>query len=166
MHLGTLSLVCQERSGFQNQFLLNINMKRERLTDNDIRESYRKHLTVGKMAHDLGVPHITLWRKARRIGLTFHGKGGRKLDLKEIIKGKHPQYPTFKLSRRLKAAGILENKCAECDIEEWNGKELVLHLDHINGKSTDHRLENLRLLCPNCHSQTDTYCGRNKRRLT
>ena len=41
--------------------------------------------------------------------------------------------------------------------------ELVLELDHINGVGDDHRLENLRLLCPNCHSQTETYCGRNIR---
>ncbi|MGH7660947.1 MAG: HNH endonuclease [Vulcanimicrobiaceae bacterium] len=40
----------------------------------------------------------------------------------------------------------------------------MLHIDHLNGANNDHRLENLRLLCPNCHSQTSTYCGRNKRR--
>jgi hypothetical protein len=51
--------------------------------------------------------------------------------------------------------------CGECGIgEEWNGKSLVLQLDHINGIFNDHRLENLRLLCPNCHSQTDTFSGK------
>jgi 5-methylcytosine-specific restriction endonuclease McrA len=45
----------------------------------------------------------------------------------------------------------------------WCGNPLSLHLDHKNGIRNDHRLENLRWLCPNCHSQTETYCGRNKR---
>jgi hypothetical protein len=48
------------------------------------------------------------------------------------------------------------------EISTWKDKPLSLHLDHINGCRTDNRLNNLRLLCPNCHSQTDTYCGRNK----
>ncbi len=46
---------------------------------------------------------------------------------------------------------------------EWAGEPVVLQLDHINGVRNDHRLENLRWLCPNCHSQTPTYCGRNKK---
>lgn len=45
----------------------------------------------------------------------------------------------------------------------WAGEEIVLHLDHVNGVRNDHRIENLRWLCPNCHSQTKTYCGRNKK---
>ena len=57
---------------------------------------------------------------------------------------------------------ILENVCSECGITEYNDKPIVLQLDHINGKSKDHTLKNLRLLCPNCHSQTDTWCGKNK----
>jgi len=57
---------------------------------------------------------------------------------------------------------LIPYECSKCGINEWNGKMLSLHLDHINGVNNDHRLENLRFLCPNCHSQTDTYTGRNK----
>ncbi len=46
-------------------------------------------------------------------------------------------------------------------IDKWNGQKIVLHFDHINGKKTDHRPQNVRWLCPNCHSQTPTYAGKN-----
>jgi hypothetical protein len=52
--------------------------------------------------------------------------------------------------------------CWECGITEWNGKDIVLELEHKNGYSQDNSEENLSLLCPNCHSQTDTYKGKNK----
>lgn len=71
-------------------------------------------------------------------------------------------FQTFKLKQRLLKEGIIQNKCSECGVSDWNGKALNMHLDHINGINNDHRLENLRMLCPNCHSQTDTYCGKNK----
>lgn len=57
-------------------------------------------------------------------------------------------------------------QCDCCGISEWQGKELVLQLDHINGNNHDNRLENLHWLCPNCHSQTDTFCGKHKSRPT
>ena len=72
-------------------------------------------------------------------------------------------FQTYKLKQRLLKERIIENKCIECGITEWNGKIINMHLDHINGINNDHRLENLRMLCPNCHSQTDTYCGKNKK---
>jgi 5-methylcytosine-specific restriction endonuclease McrA len=65
---------------------------------------------------------------------------------------------------RLLRAGILKNVCSNCGLTEWLGRSVTMHLDHINGIHNDHRLENLRMLCPNCHSQTPTYGGRNLRR--
>ena len=65
------------------------------------------------------------------------------------------------LKRRLLKEGLLEDKCLICGLTEWCGMEISLHLDHINGNKYDNTLKNLRILCPNCHSQTSTYCGRN-----
>ena len=66
------------------------------------------------------------------------------------------------LKRRVLKAKLIDYKCAICGINEWLGKEIILQLDHINGDNRDNRIENLRLLCPNCHSQTETYCGKNR----
>lgn len=68
------------------------------------------------------------------------------------------------IKSRLLAEGILKNVCSECGISEWRGKPLAIQIDHINGVKNDHRLENLRMLCPNCHSQTDTHGAKNLRR--
>ena len=59
---------------------------------------------------------------------------------------------------------ILKNECSECKLQSiWNNKPIMLQLDHINGDHYDNRIENLRILCPNCHSQSDTFTGRNLR---
>ncbi len=65
---------------------------------------------------------------------------------------------------RLIHSGLLKIKCARCGIMDWRGEPLSLELHHTNGVSNDHRLENLQLLCPNCHSQTDSYSGRNAKK--
>lgn len=65
--------------------------------------------------------------------------------------------------RRIISENLLEYKCALCGISEWNGEELSLELDHINGVNNDNRIENLRFLCPNCHSQTSTYGAKNQK---
>lgn len=55
----------------------------------------------------------------------------------------------------------IEYKCAQCGISNWMGKEIHLQVHHIDGNGYNNELSNLQLLCPNCHSQTDTYAGRN-----
>lgn len=70
------------------------------------------------------------------------------------------------IKQRLLELKIFEDRCSRCGIAEWRGKKLTIHLDHINGIKDDWRIENLRMLCPNCHSQTPTFGGRNTRRFS
>lgn len=65
------------------------------------------------------------------------------------------------LKKRLIAEGMKEAICEICHNTEWMGKPIPIQLDHINGNRADNRIENLRIVCPNCHAQTDTYCGKN-----
>jgi transposase len=67
------------------------------------------------------------------------------------------------LKQRLLAEGLKKNRCERCGIESWLGEPLSMALHHINGDGLDNRLENLALLCPNCHAQTPNFSGRNRR---
>ena len=136
--------------------------QRNKVSEEELLTAYNELKHLGKISAKFKIPIIEAWRKCRKLGLKFGAGGGRqtKIPLNEILDGMHPYYQTLKLKKRLIKEKILENKCAECNIVEWNGKQIVLQLDHINGDNSDHRASNLRLLCPNCHSQTDTWCGK------
>jgi len=74
---------------------------------------------------------------------------------------------TFKFSKVLKVlveTGYKEYKCEECGVVEWNGKPISLQLHHIDGNRKNNSLENLQILCPNCHTQTDNYGSKNANR--
>lgn len=74
-------------------------------------------------------------------------------------------YSRFALKKRIIKQNLISYICSECNqIPVWKDKELCLVLDHINGVSNDNRIENLRFLCPNCNSQTNTFAGRNNKR--
>lgn len=86
------------------------------------------------------------------------------IKLDDILAGLHPFFSTNHLKLRLIKENRLNHKCAICHLTDWMGQPIPLDLDHINGISTDHRLENIRLLCRNCHAQTFNFCGKNAKR--
>jgi hypothetical protein len=93
------------------------------------------------------------------------GSISRKIPIQDrlVKNGKNVKSDTIK--NYIVKNNIVENKCSICNLEPmWNGKKLTLQLDHINGDHYDNRVENLRLICPNCHTQTDTFTGKSLRK--
>lgn len=85
----------------------------------------------------------------------------RRTPLEEVLV-EHSRCGRGSLRRRLLVAGLKQPVCEICgQAEFWLGKRMSMVLDHINGVSDDNRLENLRMLCPNCNATLDTHCGRN-----
>ena len=86
--------------------------------------------------------------------------GPRKTNSEVFVE--NSQYPRHRLKERIIKQNLLEWECSICGmLPEWNGKKLMLVLDHINGVNNDNRIENLRFVCPNCNSQLPTHCAKN-----
>lgn len=88
-----------------------------------------------------------------------------KREISEYLENKFP-IQSNKLKKRLLAENILEHKCSVCNNDTWMNSPIPIELDHIDGNSSNNNLSNLRLLCPNCHAQTDNYCGKNIKKGT
>tara|TARA_R110000851_G_C12870142_1_gene544880 strand:+ start:79 stop:714 length:636 start_codon:yes stop_codon:yes gene_type:complete len=87
---------------------------------------------------------------------------GKQLIPNSDILVENSKYANSTVKSRIVCGDLIPHDiCSECGISEWNDKPISLDLDHINGVNNDHRIENLRYLCPNCHSQTPTYKGKN-----
>jgi 5-methylcytosine-specific restriction endonuclease McrA len=128
------------------------------LSREQIQEALDSSPTLGAAAQYLKVDWRTFKKTAEEYGMYNKRRGSsKKMELKDILAGKHPQYQTSKLSKRLVKEGLKKYCCEVCGIVEWNGKQISLELNHIDGSNANHSLENLQLICPNCHSQTDTY---------
>lgn len=117
--------------------------------------NYRTYYKYIKKYDDIDTSHFTAKQQQTR-GL----KRTRRLSNEEVFV-KNSTYPQAPLRKRVIKQGLVKYSCSCCPIEtEYNGMSITLQLDHINGDNTDNRIENLRFLCPNCHSQTDTYMNK------
>ena len=97
------------------------------------------------------------WNKGDILGLALFNT----IPLEEILVEDSNYTNTSRIRTKLIASGLKEACCESCGLSEWNGQGISLELNHINGDRFDHRIENLQLLCPNCHAQTHTYRGKN-----
>lgn len=132
---------------------------------NSCSEQKRKNSKGGKLAHKKREDYSYLkgkpsWKKGKDCynSETIRKIHNIKLENIFCLNKKGKKYPLKKI---LINNNLKDYKCEICGLTKWNEKEIVLELDHINGKRFDNRLENLRFLCPNCHSQTETFRGRN-----
>jgi len=145
-------------------------MKKIMITDEQITEAIESGKTMRKCSIDLDMKFMTFKRRAIAIGIyrPNQGRKGIERDSSEFKKFTIPlehiifenygkAYTSSKLRKRLIKEGYKENKCEDCSINEWMGKELGLELHHKDGNKLNNQLENLAILCPNCHSLTPNH---------
>lgn len=149
---------------------------KNRITDEEIIAITNKSQTMVLAAKKCNIPFSTFIRYAKRLGIYKPNQGGKgiKEDYKrknhifteDILVGKYPEYPTYKLKLRLIDEGIKEDRCEKCGWCEKleTSKYTPCELHHIDGNPKNHLLSNLIILCPNCHSLTESYRFRRGKR--
>jgi 5-methylcytosine-specific restriction endonuclease McrA len=129
---------------------------------NAVQRYYDEGHSVRACAAYFGFSHQT-WHAAVNRGAVKPRPAAAPIEL-YLVRGRENTCRTH-LKRRLLAEGLKENRCETCGLAVWLGEPLSMALHHVNGDGRDNRLENLQLLCPNCHSQTDNFSGRGRRTL-
>lgn len=142
-----------------------------------LREAVKNNISIAAVLEAMGFrpsggnyASVRKWVKHLNIDVSHfkgqrHGKSGFKtqIPLDEILV-EYSNYSSSQLKKRLIKEGLLKDECCKCGQKPfWNEQVLVLQLDHINGIHTDNRIDNLRILCPNCHAQTTTF---NRKKFT
>lgn len=124
-----------------------------------------------EMARILNCRVGTLQNALTRMGIEYGGNKSNKGKDSKSYKSAYEymaseQYvSTHRLKLKLLKEGIKNHQCEICKITEWMGKPVPVELDHIDGNRYNNDLSNLRVLCPNCHAQTDTYSGKNVKNM-
>ena len=140
---------------------------KDKVTKDELVEAINSSITMAQAADKVDLAFTTFKRYAKKHGLYNANQGGKGTrrplkKLQDVFSGKE-HLVTNHLKYRLILEGFKTEQCEECGITEWNGKNISFELDHVNGKRMHNSLENLKILCPNCHSQTPTFRGRNIR---
>jgi hypothetical protein len=110
---------------------------------------------------------ITLDSYLKYFGIEYKGNRGAKGYKDKLNRKSALEYlnstciKSHKLKIKLIEDGLKEKKCEECKLNKWNGKEIPLELHHTDGNRFNNKLENIKILCPNCHGQTPNYSGKN-----
>ena len=125
----------------------------------EVQRFYDQGNSISACMTHFGFARRTFWEAVRR-GAVRTRPQAMPIELLLVV-GRRTNRSHLKL--RLVGAGLKENRCEECGIVEWRGRSLSMALHHVNGDGLDNRLENLKFLCPNCHSQTENFAGRNGR---
>jgi 5-methylcytosine-specific restriction endonuclease McrA len=125
-----------------------------------IRAYYEEGNSMTRCMNVFGFSRNAWWDAIRRGVITPRPR----LEPIENVLSRGRRRSRHHVKLRLLTATLKEQRCEQCGLSDWRGRPLALELHHVNGDGHDNRLENLVLLCPNCHSQTDTWGGRNKSR--
>lgn len=122
---------------------------------------HHTHISRKIKAYGIDTSHFTPVVRTERMRHNQRRRSAAEI-LVEDTSAHAPRIPSQRLKRAMSELGV-EESCALCGIEPvWLGEPLPLEVDHIDGNWRDNRIENLRFLCPNCHSTTDSYRGRGK----
>ena len=129
-----------------------------------------EHASHAEIARQLSCKVDTLKSYLKKMGIDYAGNQGTKhlTGTSTYVPASEYLYngsaiTSYKLKLKLIREGIKEYKCEQCGLTEWNGKPAPIELDHIDGNHYNNELSNLRILCPNCHAQTDTHCRKNQK---
>ena len=119
--------------------------------------------TLKKIIKEYGLDETQLNQNRKELlsKNSVHPHNKIKVPMEDIFSNKYTYHSSSNLLKRLINEGYKEYKCEECGISEWLGKPLSLQLEHIDGNHHNNSFENLKILCPNCHSQTSTFAGKN-----
>lgn len=143
-------------------------------TDQDFCDAVKASGSIRQVLLKIGLAprggnYATFHKKVLSLGIStkhFHGQGwsngkrfGPRVDIQQYLSNEQP-IQSYKLKNKLLASGLKKRRCECCELTTWRNSNVPLELHHVDGNSNNNSLDNLQLLCPNCHALTKNYRGK------